>query len=133
VAVGAAAMSLNILFSFAFLALFRRLGWLPHGGLALANSLATTLEMTGLLLLMRRKLGGLDGRYVWGGTLRALLAALVMGTALAGWLTLGETLPSWLSAGGGMLLGGGVYGLVVWALGVSEARTLLQAAWRRLR
>lgn len=133
VAVGAVAMSLNVLFSFAFLELFRRWGWQPHGGLALANSLATALEMAGLLLLMRRKLGGLGGKSVWGGTLRALLAALVMGTALAGWLALGKTLPPWLSAGGGMLLGGVVYSLMIWALGVSEARALLRAVWRRLR
>src|SRR5258708_27543173 len=34
--------SLNIILSFAFSALFTRIGWMPHGGLALANSLATS-------------------------------------------------------------------------------------------
>ena len=133
VVVGAAAMSLNILFSFAFLALFRRWGWQPHGGLALANSLATTLEMIGLLVLMRRKLGGLEGQRVGAGVLRSLLAALAMGMALTGWLVLGKNLPDWLSAAGGMLLGSMIYGLVLLALGVPEVRALLQALRRRLR
>jgi putative peptidoglycan lipid II flippase len=133
VAVGAAAMTLNILFSFAFLALFRRWGWLPHGGLALANSLATALEMVGLLFLMRRKLGGLEGPTVWRGVLHALFGALVMGMALAGWLALGANFPAWLVAGGGMLLGGLVYALIMLGLGVPEARGLLQALRRRIR
>jgi putative peptidoglycan lipid II flippase len=55
VLIGILAMSLNVVFSYAFSALFTRLGWMPHGGLALANSIATTLEMAGLLILMRRK------------------------------------------------------------------------------
>src|SRR5690606_5217377 len=44
VLVGGAAMGLNIALSLAFSAWFQRLGWQPHGGLALANSLATALE-----------------------------------------------------------------------------------------
>jgi putative peptidoglycan lipid II flippase len=133
VAVGAAAMSLNILFSFAFLALFRRWGWQPHGGLALANSLATALETIGLLVLMRRKLGGLEGRRVLGSVVQALAGALAMGLLLAGWLALGQNFPNWLVAGGGMLLGGLVYGLVMLTLGAPEARALLNAVLRRLR
>ena len=62
--VGVVAMSLNLVFSLAFSALFTWLGWMPHGGLALANSLATFLEMVGLLVFMRRRLGGLEGRRI---------------------------------------------------------------------
>jgi putative peptidoglycan lipid II flippase len=133
VAVGAAAMSLNILFSFAFLGLFRHWGWLPHGGLALANSLATALEMIGLLIFMRRKLGGMDEKRIWTGVLYSLLATLVMSLTLTGWLALSRDLPSWLITVGGMLLGGLVYGLGILALRVPEARALLQALWRRVR
>jgi len=46
VIVGTIAMSLNIVFSFAFSALFASLGWMPHGGLALAMSFETALEMS---------------------------------------------------------------------------------------
>ncbi|MBI4769781.1 MAG: murein biosynthesis integral membrane protein MurJ, partial [Chloroflexi bacterium] len=51
VAVGAVAMSLNVALSLLFARLFERAGWLPHGGLALANSLATALETAALLWL----------------------------------------------------------------------------------
>jgi putative peptidoglycan lipid II flippase len=61
VAVGVAAMLLNLGFSLLFSALFTGWGLPPHGGLALANSLATFLEMVGLLYLMRRRLNGLGG------------------------------------------------------------------------
>ena len=132
VGVGAAAMSLNILFSFAFMALFRGWGWQPHGGLALANSLATALEMIGLLLLIRRKLGGLEGRQVWAGVGIALAGTLAMGLVLWGWLRLAQDLPAWLVTGGGVLTGGLVYGGVLLALKVPEGRALINALRRRL-
>jgi putative peptidoglycan lipid II flippase len=132
VAVGAAAMSLNIAFSFLFMALFRSWGWMPHGGLALANSLATALEMTGLLVLMRRKLGGLESRRILGSLVHGGLGALAMSLALVGWLALTPGYAPWLVACGGVLLGGLVYGLVMLALGVPAARSLLQGLRRRL-
>jgi putative peptidoglycan lipid II flippase len=132
VAVGAAAMSLNIAFSFLFMALFRSWGWMPHGGLALANSLATALEMTGLLVLMRRKLGGLESRRILGSLVHGGLGALAMSLALVGWLALTPGYAPWLVACGGVLLGGLVYGLVMLALGVPAARSLLQGLQRRL-
>jgi putative peptidoglycan lipid II flippase len=60
VIVGAIAMGLNVIFSFAFSALFENIGWMPHGGLALANSLATALEVTALLIIMRTRLNGIN-------------------------------------------------------------------------
>ena len=62
--VGVAAMSLNVGLSYLFSFLFARAGWMPHGGLALANSLATFLEMGALLFFMRRRLIGIEGRRV---------------------------------------------------------------------
>ncbi|HWA15390.1 MAG TPA: murein biosynthesis integral membrane protein MurJ, partial [Gemmatimonadales bacterium] len=41
VLIGTAAMGLNVVFSFTFAWVFSKWGWMPHGGLALANSLAT--------------------------------------------------------------------------------------------
>ncbi len=57
--VGIGAMSLNILFSLVFSVLFMSIGWLPFGGLALANSIATGLETAVLLVIMRKRLQGL--------------------------------------------------------------------------
>ena len=54
------AMVANIGLSVALLRLFEALGWPPHGGLALANSAAVTLEMIAMLWLLNRPLGGLN-------------------------------------------------------------------------
>ncbi len=130
--VGAAAMSLNVAFSFGFAALFERLGWMPHGGLALANTLATTLEMGGLLYLMRRRLRGLDGRLVGTGLLQAGAATLGMLLALGGWLFLARDCSPWVTGGVGILLGGGVYAAAALALRLPEAHMLLAALRRWL-
>ena len=42
--------------------------------------------MTGLLFFMRRRLGGIEGKKIWQGSLQAAAAALVMGGGWpAGW------------------------------------------------
>jgi putative peptidoglycan lipid II flippase len=130
VLVGVVAMGLNVLFSLLFSALFDQLGWMPHGGLALANSLATALEMVGLLVLIRRRLSGLEGRSVLVLTIQAAGATTAMVLALWGWFALTAGRPAWMVAVGGLILGGGVYGLAVLATGVKEAR---QVAWWLVR
>lgn len=127
------AMGLNVIFSLAFAALFSRLGWMPHGGLALANSLATFLESAGLLVLMRRRLGGgLEGLYVLRGAGKALLAALVMSVVIWGWLLVSGGQADWLVTLIGIAAGGLVYGLIVLALRVEEAHSLLRLVFRKL-
>jgi putative peptidoglycan lipid II flippase len=130
--IGAAAMSLNLLFSLAFSALFKRIGWMPHGGLALANSLATFLEMIGLLFFMRRRLTGLEGRQVLAGGVQAGAASLVMGLVIWVWLGLASSLPVWLILVGGVALGFGVYALGIWLLKVPELGELRRALQARL-
>lgn len=133
VMVGIAAMSLNVVFSIAFAALFERIGWMPHGGLALANSLATALEMVGLLILMRKRLGGIEGMNILRGLEKAALAALGMGIALFWWNQAQITSASWLSALGGVMLGGIIYLFGVWILKVPEIQQLKVLIRRRLR
>jgi len=132
VMVGTAAMILNIAGSFAFSALFARLGWLPHGGLALANSLATFLEMGLLLFLLRGRLGGLGARPVLLSAAHSLAGALVMSGLVWAWLGWGAGLPAWLQVLGGAGLGGLAYALALLVLRVPETRLLLSLA-RRLR
>jgi putative peptidoglycan lipid II flippase len=132
VAVGVVVMSLNVVFSVLFSALFTRLGWPPHGGLALANTLATALEAAGLWVFMRRRLDGLEGKYVLQGSLQALAASLVMGLGLAAWLRLSSNYPAWLVVGGGLVVGGLLFGLVVLGLRNAEALGLLRLLRRRL-
>jgi putative peptidoglycan lipid II flippase len=132
VLVGAGTMSLNVVFSFGFSALFDRIGWMPHGGLALANSLATALEMIGLLILMRRRLSGLEGKRVFTGAAKAGVATLAMSLVLWGWLNWMGTQPAWLLGGAGVLIGGAVYGLAALSVGLEEARKLLGILGERL-
>lgn len=126
VLVGTAAMSLNVAFSVFFAALFRRLGWMPHGGLALANSLATALEAVALFLFMRRRLGGLDGYAIGRGLRAATLAAAGMAVVLWVWnrsLALRST-QIWFTLGA-VLTGAGVYLLLLLLLRVPEIRGLV--------
>lgn len=132
VMVGVAAMSLNIGLSLLFSAWFRRLGWMPHGGLALANSLATFLEMIALLLFMRNRLQGLEGKRI----LQAVLAAGLASTAMAG-AVLG--LQAWLAAIPvlwmvllALVFGAVLYGLVILLLRVEEPLILWKGILRRL-
>jgi putative peptidoglycan lipid II flippase len=131
--IGAAAMGLNVLFSLLFSAWFARIGWMPLGGLALANSLATGLEATGLIILMRRRLNGLEGKRILKGTAQALLAALVMGVTVWGWLGVTSGQPAWLVAIGGVILGSLVYGLIILLLRVPEMLMILGIVKRKLR
>ena len=132
VLVGVAAMSLNVIFSFLFSNLFWRVGWAPHGGLALANSLATGLEMVVLLVLMRRRLSGLEGQSVVLAGFQAALGGLAMSLVL--WLWLLQTLqqPGWLMVGGGILIGAVVYAIGLLSLKVREAQVLKTAIIQKL-
>jgi len=131
--VGVVAMSLNVLFSITFSALFWRIGWAPHGGLALANSLATGLEMLGLLYLMRQRLNGLEGRNIFMGGLQSLIGALMMWVAIWAWLSQTPHQPAWLVAVVGILLGACVYGVCVLAMRVPEALSAKSAVINKIR
>lgn len=132
VLIGSVAMALNVIFSLTFPHFFDQAGWMPHGGLALANSLATALEAIGLMILIRRKLGGLEGSSVLDGGIRALIAAFGMSLSLWVWLTLGWDRADWLVTVGGVILGGCAYGLGVFILGVREVRAAVREVARRL-
>jgi putative peptidoglycan lipid II flippase len=131
VLVGVAAMTLNVVFSLAFARLFQAWGLAPHGGLALANSLATGLEAAALLALMRRRLGGLEGSQVLRAGLAGAAATAGMGAALLAWTRLPQ--PDWALAAGGILLGGLLYGGLLPVLRVREVGALASALRRLAR
>jgi putative peptidoglycan lipid II flippase len=132
VLIGVGAMGLNVLLNFAFAEVFTRLGWPPHGGLALANTAATTLEMVGLAWIMRRRLGGLAFTRVWPGLWRTALAALYMGAILVLWLRYTPALSVWIVGIGGVVLGGMVFWAVAYILRCPEARLLPRLVMERL-
>jgi putative peptidoglycan lipid II flippase len=120
VAIGTAAMLLNIVLSLVLAPLFTRGGLWPHGALALANTLATTLEMVVLVWIMRGRLRGLAAGRLWAGAWRSLAASAGMGAALALWLpaTAGRSL--WVVGLGGVVLGGAVYAVLAVVLRAPE-------------
>ena len=131
VLVGASAMGLNVLLSIVFSALFARGGWMPHGGLALANSLATAVETGALFVLMRRRLGGMEGRRIGQGAAYAALGTAALCAAIIPYALRATTAASGVI--GGVALGGSVYFVVMWLLRVPELNTLLNSALRRIR
>lgn len=133
VLVGAVAMGLNVVFSLLFSSWFTQLGWMPHGGLALANSLATALEAGTLWIFMHRRLGGLEGHRVLIGTSQAVLAGIAMVVVLWGWMGLTHGRQSWLVGGGGIVVGTLVYGFGILVMRVPEVQSLLSLLKHRLQ
>jgi len=76
VAVGA--MLLNIVFS-----IFLMNTTLEHGGLALALSLASSVQLLMLVFLLRKKLGSLEGRSVLISMARSFFASLIMAACIS--------------------------------------------------
>ncbi|MBI3760791.1 MAG: murein biosynthesis integral membrane protein MurJ [Chloroflexi bacterium] len=133
VAIGAAAMTLNVILSLLFSRLFAANGLSPHGGLALANSIATALEMIGLLWLIARRLGGLEARAVTFSLARTLGGGAAMTIALLAWLNFVASRPAWLVGLGGTAIGGVIFWLVAALVGSEEARAIPKMAVARLR
>ena len=131
VAIAVIAMILNLLFSLWLMRLFPTFGWPAHAGLALANSIAVTLEMVVLLTLLRPAMAGLVG----GGLLPALskMCLATLGMAAGLWLiipfiSLGW---SWLNDLLALALGGIVYLGLAYLLQTEELLVIKRRLLRR--
>jgi putative peptidoglycan lipid II flippase len=132
VIIGTIAMGLNVIFSITFSKLFAQIGWLPVGGLALANSLATALEAIALFIFMRRRLGGIEGKSILDGAWRVGLAGLGMAVSLLIWIQLSGGWTRWIVTLGGVAIGGAVYLAGVLILKIPEIKMIVNAIVRRL-
>jgi putative peptidoglycan lipid II flippase len=132
VLVGVAAMSLNLLLSILFSRLFTLLGWLPHGGLALANSTATFLEALVLLYFMQKRMHGLDGQFLLSGISKAFVAVTAMGLCVFACMQFNWGTPYWLQVIATIILAALLYGIVLYVLKVDEVKSLLRAIKGRL-
>ena len=133
VAVGVIAMGLNIGFSLLFSSVFERVGWMPHGGLALANSLATGMESAVLLVLMSRRLKGLEGVKVWKGVGISALGTGLMAAVVVGWQQVFQSGSNLVILFGALGLGVAVYLGVMWALKVPELRGMLRVMIKKIK
>ena len=126
VLVGILAMLANMALSLSLMWVFGRLGWMPLGGLALANSVATSAEMVILLYLIRKQLGGLDGGRLISALWRMGLGCLVMLASLAAISAMFSTTSAWLISVLSIALGGAIYGLVTLLLRSEEPLALIR-------
>ena len=130
--VGVTAMSLNVGLSFLLLGWFRTLGWMPFGGLALANTIATALESLALLWFMRKRLQGLQSRDLFNGIAQTAAGTLVMGLAVYGWLMLSRSTPVWLIGLCGILVGVVIYGASLLVLRVPEFESVMNGIRKKV-
>ncbi len=126
VKIAVAAVLTNILLSVMFI------NWTPlaHGGLALANSLAATLNITLLTVMLRKKIGRMDGGRILKSLLKIVPASIIMG-AIGWWVS---KQPVWIKAGNSLekaeLLVAGMaasfvfYVIAMWALRSEELKFL---------
>jgi len=133
VIVGVITMGGNIALSLLFANLFVDIGWLPHGGLALANTLATALESVVLIILMRKRLKGLEGLFVWKGVGIALLSTALMAGAVVGWQMIFGDGSKLLVLFGALGLGAAVYLGLMWLMKVEELGGMLRMLMQRIR
>ncbi len=132
VIVGAAAMGLNIILSFLFIWLFSSIGWMPHGGLALANSTATALEMVILMIIIRRKLSGIEGTRILRSVWQGLVGVLLMTASIIGVLQILVRYSNAILCLVAIFLGGAVYLATLIIIRAEEVGMLISAAKRRL-
>lgn len=130
--VGGGAMLLNLLLSLLLPPVFEAVGWLPHGGLALANSLATILEFAGLLWIIRRRVAGLEERRALSMIVRVTVASGLMWFLLAALQRLASGMPDLLLAPAGIALGGLTFLGIAWLLGVQEVKGIVTRVIHRL-
>ena len=125
VLVGLATMVLNIVLCLLLV------GPLTHGGLALANSLATMVEMVWLLFILRGRMKGMGGRELLTSLVKITAAAALMGIAVACFAGAMRASHVLLQAVGAMVLGGGIYFLASLVLGAREVRVVRELAGKR--
>jgi putative peptidoglycan lipid II flippase len=136
VIIGGGAMALNVILSLLFIRMIGVPGNLEHGpfaGLALANTLATTIEGLLLLILIRPRVGGLDMRPLLIGIGRAILASAGMGVVLWLMLPLIDALGLYVGLTIVMVIGGLVFWGLALMVGSQDARTFTAMALQQIR
>jgi len=118
VVIGVAAMAVNIILSLMLIAP------LLHGGLALANSLATLGETAVLLIIIRRRLGGVHGGAILVSAAKTVAASAVMAVGLVLFARWTEGSHMVVRAGGSVLVGGALFLVASLALRSDELRVL---------
>lgn len=135
VKIGLLTVVLNFAFSMGFLT-WTNLG---IGGLALAFSLTSMIQMSMYILMLRRKIGAIDGRRIANTILRAAIASVVMGVAayytaqfIGSVVELSSTVKNALQVFAGIAVGVLVYVLASFVLKMDEPRFVVNLIRERL-
>ncbi|MGQ9622055.1 MAG: lipid II flippase MurJ [Candidatus Caldatribacteriaceae bacterium] len=115
---------LNILLS---ALLVRRMA---HQGLALATSLSAVFMFILLIEILRRRLGGIEGREPVRNTGKILLASLALFICLVAFRPLAQGWRGYLGIFGASAL---VYGVLILLLRPQSSKTVQDIAWKILR
>lgn len=133
VVVGIASIGFNILFSIILVRYMR------GNGLALAYSLAGAVNMLVLMVLLRRRIGSIDGARILKTFAIACAASALMYAAarftalsLSTWLTLAPKISELITVLAGMGVGVMVYGAIVLFFRLEESELVLNLLRRRI-
>jgi len=133
VIIGVIAMGLNVLFSILFSKWFELIGWLPLGGLAFANSLATAIEATALFIVMQKRLNGIEGNHILRGAIPSFISTSAMALSLLILVSFGKNFSVWMLVPAGVILGGIVYFAFLFILRVPEVNYFSNTVLRKLK
>lgn len=136
VVIGVISLVTNIILSLVFIQIIGDPNSLERGafaGLGLSNSVTTILEAGALWFLLRRRIGGIEDRYVFLGIFKTTVATLVMSVVIMLLLSQMQDLPLIMIAimGGG--LGIAVFFTTSYILGLEEARLIPNTILRRIK
>lgn len=136
VIIGGGAMILNVALSLILVNYIRDpeiLGSGAFAGLALANTLATTVEGLLLVILIRPKVGGLDIASLLSGVGRAAIASAAMAAVLLLSYPLIDQIGRYFGLLLVMVIGGAVFWGVAYAIGSEDARLFTSMIARRIK
>jgi energy-converting hydrogenase Eha subunit G len=94
--------------------------------------LATALESLVLIFLIRRRLRGLNGGYIWKGVSIALLGTALMAVGVLGWQTIFTDASRWVVLFGALGVGLVIYVGLMWVLKVPELRGIVRTLLRQI-
>jgi putative peptidoglycan lipid II flippase len=120
--------------------LFLKFTPLGVGGFALSFSIMGLVNMLLLMMVLRRKIGGMRGRNILRSFLKSTLASFVMGLGIFIFVKLVSPITSHLSGHleaavlivFGMIIGGMIYFLLTWLLKMEELNMLLGQIRKKL-
>ncbi len=126
VLVGVASMLINIALSWVLLNAFASQGWAPHGGIALASSIAVTVEFLWLIALLKKLPGSLSVAPLVTPAAKMLAAGGVMALALWALSAAMRGVSIWVLTPTGIVVGAGVYAVAALLLRMDEATLIVR-------